>query len=83
MAFWAVKAAVAPVFDEMLKSTSSMVQFVDTIHTRFDVDRLSMVVRCGGERRGIWTGTCRIAARCPDANACLPGTCADETSDYS
>ena len=39
----AVKAALAPVSDEMLRSTPSPGQRVDSIHRGLDVDCLSMV----------------------------------------
>ena len=42
-----------------------------------------MVCRCGGGRQGTWTGAGRLAAWCPDANACLPGACADKTPYHS
>ena len=79
-----VKAALTPVSDEMLQSTHpSMGQLVGSTNSGLEADRLSMVCRCGGGRQGTWTGAGRLAAWCPDANACLPGACADKTSDYS
>ena len=39
----AVKVALAPVSDEMLQSTPSLGQLVDSIHGELDVDRLGMV----------------------------------------
>ena len=38
-----MKAALAPVSDEMLQSTPSLGQLVGSIHSGLDVDRLSMV----------------------------------------